>query len=395
MIGSFFQRNLSEFDYVIATGAQVNRVVVCILAGGQGARFWPVSRQAKPKQFLELGAGGESLIQLTARRIEPLCGQDSLFVVTNLSLADLCKQHVPKAKVICEPFGRNTAASIGLAALHARRLDPQAVMVVLPADHAVSDEKQLLATLSRAVQIAASDQVLVTIGIRPEFPHTGYGYIWRGHKCGESAFHVKRFYEKPNLERAQSYCATADYYWNSGMFVWKAEVILKAISDFMPQLYAGLLEIDKSISTGDQLRVTQSVFEALESISIDFGVLELARNCVVVEASPFGWNDVGSWDAVAAWDRDGRFFLRDQGRNLAHGEVLLLDSEDSIVLDYHAVTGGKGGGTKRQKLIALLGVRDIVVIDSGDALLICPKERVQDVKKIVEELKQRGRTDLI
>lgn len=356
-------------------GAQHN-VKAVILAGGQGARFWPISRMERPKQFLSISADGESLIQATARRIVSLVGTENVLIVTNSLHEKLIREHVPSAAVLCEPVGRNTAASIGLAALRVRRERPDTVMVVLPADHAVRDEAALTATLEEAVAVAAAEDLLVTIGVKPTYPHTGYGYIKRSAALKGNGYLVGRFYEKPNLERAQKYCEAGNFYWNSGMFAWRAEVILEALEEEMPELYAGLMRIDAVLGTADEARMIAEVFETLDAVSIDFGVLEHSRNCAVIAARDFGWNDVGSWDAWA------EHFAPDEAGNLVRGDVLLLDSNHCLV---HS----------EKRLTALLGVEDLIVIDAGDAILVCPRQRVQDVRRIVEELKARGRRELI
>lgn len=356
--------------------ATSRHVTVVILAGGQGARFWPISRMRRPKQFLSISANGESLIQATARRIAGLAGKENVLIVTNKLHEELIREHVPYAQVMCEPVGRNTAASIGLAALHVRRKNPGGVMIVLPADHAVRDEGKLLKTLEEAVAVAGAEDLLVTIGIPPTYPHTGYGYIKRSAALKGNGFLVGRFYEKPNVERARKYCESGDFYWNSGMFAWRAEVILEAMEDEMPELYAGLMQIDQVLGTADEEKITASVFESLESVSIDFGVLEHARNCAVVAAFDFGWNDVGSWDAWA------EHFEPDTEGNLVRGDAIVLDSKGCLV---HS----------EKRLTAVLGAENLIIIDSGDALLICPRDRVQDVRRIVDELKEKGRRDLI
>lgn len=349
---------------------------VVILAGGQGARFWPISRRTRPKQFLSISANGESLIQATARRVSSLAPKNGLWVVTNELHQPLIQQHVPSARILSEPVGRNTAASIGLAAIYAKRENPRAVMVVLPADHVVSNEARLQQVLSDAVKIASVESLLVTIGVEPSFPNTAYGYIHRGAQLVSGGYTVRRFFEKPSLERATKYCESGEFYWNSGMFVWRVDVILDAIEDHLPQLADGLREIEAAIGSEQEQATIRRVFEKLESISIDFGVLEHARNCGLVVANEFGWNDVGSWDAWA------EHFKKDAFGNHLDGDALVIDSSSSVVC-------------AKDRFIAVLGVENLIVIDSGDALLVCPRERVQDVRKIVEVLKSRGRNELI
>jgi mannose-1-phosphate guanylyltransferase len=249
-------------------------------------------------------------------------------------------------------------------------------MVMLPADHAVMAEDRLIAVLREAVELAAAEPVLVTIGIQPTAPNTAYGYIKRGVSLRGNAYMVHRFFEKPNQERANSYYESGQFVWNSGMFVARVDTIMNAFEEHMPPLYNALERIASVIGTPQEAAVVEEEFQALESVSIDFGVLEHARNCAVVCADQFGWNDVGAWDAWAD------HFAHDKRGNLCLGDVLAIDSQNCVIRSEH-------------KLTAVVGASDLVVIDSGDALLVCPKGRVQDVKLIVEELKKRGRTDLL
>lgn len=356
------------------------KTLVVILAGGQGSRFWPLSRGAKPKQFLSISENGESLIQSTVRRIQPLVGSDDVRVIAHSGLHSLIQEHVPSVKIIREPSARNTAACIGLAAVHALvespGLDP--VMVVLPADHAVKDEARLRDALSEAARNAASQDVLVTIGIPPTTPHTGYGYIKRGALISGNAYRVERFFEKPSLERAEKYLEEWGFSWNSGMFVWRAEVILKAFEEYLPEMYVGLMKIKALLEAGkgDVDAQIAEIFSTFESTSIDFGVLEHARNCVVIEAQEFGWNDVGSWDQ---WAEN---FSTDADGNLIRGDAVVIDSTSCVI-------------RSEGRLIAAVGLKDVVVIDAGDALLVVARDSVQEVRKVVEELKRRERKDLI
>jgi mannose-1-phosphate guanylyltransferase len=363
----------------VTAAKQDTRVV--ILAGGSGSRFWPLSRTNMPKQFLSMGESSESLIQATARRMVPLVGEQSITVVANGGLKALVRQHVPFAELIIEPEARNTAACIGLAAVAslvgADDADP--VLVILPADHAVSDEVILRKAIAQGVEAARSKDVLVTIGIPPTHPHTGYGYIKRGKRLTDRAYHVDRFYEKPSLERAEKYLEQGGYYWNSGMFVWRARVILEAFREHLPEMHAGLMQIAERFKRARAAmpdREVGEIFSKFESISIDFGVLEHARNCVVIDSEPFGWNDVGSWDQWA------ESFKADELGNLVRGDAVVIDSKGCVV---------RSAG----RLIAAVGLKDVVIIDSGDALLVVAREHVQDVRKVVSELKEKGRTELV
>lgn len=353
-------------------------VEMVIMAGGQGTRFWPVSRKSLPKQFLSLSKSNnnESLIQATVRRLLPLSSSEKAYVVTNPTYANLVNEHLSNSSLILEPFPRNTAAAIGLAAIKLKAINPDTVMIVLPADHAISNEAELRVCIKNAIEVAKNENALVTIGIKPESPHTGYGYIQKGDSLGEQSFRIKRFYEKPNLERAKKYFQTEGFYWNSGMFVWSVSTILSEIEKYMPELYRGLLKIETAIDSEKEESVIEEVFQELDSISIDFGVLERSSECAVIAANPFGWNDIGSWDAWAdSYDKDS------QG-NLSYGDVFSLNSEGCVV-------------RSENKFTAIIGAKDMVVIDSGDALLVCPKSHVQDVKKVVEHLKEKGREELL
>jgi len=351
--------------------------MVVVMAGGQGSRFWPLSRARLPKQFLSISENGESLIQATVRRVEPLVGSGKVCVIANSSFATLIREHVPSVTFIEEPEARNTAACIGLAAIAATVSsggDP--VLVVLPADHAVKSEELLRAALAEGIEHARKSDVLVTIGIPPTHPNTGYGYIKRGEGLSGRAYRVDRFYEKPNSQRAQKYLDQGGYSWNSGMFVWRASVILEAFREHLPEVYAGLLEIREILESKGPVDRIAEIFKQFESISIDFGILEHARNCVVIEAEEFGWSDVGSWDQWAE-----NFALDDEG-NLVKGDAIAIDSHGCVVRAHN-------------RLIAAVGLTDIVIIDSGDALLVVSREHVQDVRKVVGELKKRGRSELI
>lgn len=356
-------------------------VFCAIMAGGQGARFWPVSRQRRPKQFLSISESGESLIQATARRVLPLVHETHLLVVTNALHEKLVREHLPSAEVICEPVGRNTAAPIGIAALWALKQDRDATLIVLPADHAVHDERLFQETLRDAVAVAEHGPLLVTIGIPPTSPHTGYGYIQFGEPLdrGSAGRRLVTFHEKPSLERATQYLSSGDFLWNSGMFVWKARTILDAIHTHMPKLGSVLESIAPHIGGEGESQAIAAGFDRLDSISIDVGVMEKASNCAVVPARSFGWNDVGAWDSWAQhFAKDGDGNVTRTGAN----PPVLIDSQRCVVYS-------------EQRTVAIVGCSDLMVIDSPDGLLVCPRERAQEVRGVTDELKRRGRTDLL
>jgi len=356
---------------------------IVILAGGSGTRFWPLSRRKNPKQLMSV-FGGRSMLQRTVERVLPL-DPEHIFVVTNKlqageterQLQSYGKDHVT---IIEEPMGRNTAPAIGLAATVIADRDPSAVMAVLPADHFVREEEVFRNTLARAEKVAAH-MSLVTLGIVPAYPETGYGYIEADRGEGEAGvFPVRRFVEKPCREKAEDYIRSGNFFWNSGMFVWRADVILDRIRTHMPDLGAGLacLKIPRHGTRGAGIEPeVRDLYGRIEAQSIDYGVMEKAEGVVVIPSS-FGWNDVGSWSALPD------ILAGDENGNLALDGCRLLSLESGNCL----VQGGK-------KLVALVGVRDLVVVDAGDALLVCPRDRAQDVKKLTEELERMGLDELL
>jgi mannose-1-phosphate guanylyltransferase len=359
------------------------RMYIVILAGGSGTRFWPLSRKKTPKQLMSV-FGGRSMLQRTVERVLTL-KPERILVVTNALQAEETARQLAFVKgdvisIVEEPLARNTAPAIGLAAAIIEREDPTAVMAVLPADHYIRDEEEFRNTLLKA-EAVASNLKLVTLGIVPTRPETGFGYVEADRERGkDGVYPVRRFVEKPCLEKACEYLATGDFFWNSGMFVWRADVILDRIRTHMPDLSAGLsvLHIPAGMDHLSSLRAQVSdLYGRIAAESIDYGVMEKAEGVVVIPSS-FGWSDVGSWSAlpeILEPDGDGNVLINTD-------KVLCLDSRGSLV---------RAG----ERLIALVGVRDLVVVDSGDALLICPKDRAQDVKKVTEALEERGLTKLL
>jgi mannose-1-phosphate guanylyltransferase len=346
-----------------------------IMAGGIGARFWPASRRQKPKQLLDL-LGEGTLFDQTVARIEPMVPPGNRWVVTNREQMLMMRTAVPsmaERQFILEPFGRNTAPAIGLAAIHLLHDDPDAVMIVLPADHRIDKVDAFRECLMTAVGLVSNSDILATIGIQPERPETGYGYIQidRASKpLATEAHWVKTFAEKPNLQTAKLFFESGEFVWNSGIFVWRADVILQQIADHLPNWYSGLQEISSAVGTPQETEITRQIFGALKGISIDYGVMEHAPRVAVVKGT-FGWSDVGSWDEV--W----RLLPRDDKGNAVRGDVQTVDSRNNLVLAH-------------DKLIALVGVKDLIVVDSGDALLICPRENSQQVRAMVEQLEKTG-----
>jgi mannose-1-phosphate guanylyltransferase/mannose-6-phosphate isomerase len=353
-------------------------IFAVIMAGGSGTRFWPLSREKMPKQLLKIG-GEETLIQKTVSRILPLARQENVFVVTNQSLVDeIIFQLSSKfgmqwdKNIILEPESKNTAPALGLAALHLERLDKESVMIVLAADHAIRKDEEFLALLAKAADTAQLGY-LVTLGIKPARPETGYGYIKAGSPCQEKGMQgvrrVEAFVEKPDSETAKGYLGEGCYYWNSGIFIWKTKTLLHEIEKHAPSLYAGLLEIRGSIGSEKEAEVIKQVFKKLESVSIDYAVMEKTDRAAVIPAD-IGWSDVGSWSAlddVSEHSASG---------NVIVGNVIDLESSGSIIY-------------AEKRLVATIGLKDTVVVDTPDATLVCRKDKTQEVKKIVQELKKR------
>jgi mannose-1-phosphate guanylyltransferase/mannose-6-phosphate isomerase len=350
-----------------------------IMAGGSGTRFWPLSREKMPKQLLKIG-GQDTLIQQTVDRVLPLIRQEQLFVVTNRGLAyDIRTQLANRfggswdRNFILEPMAKNTAPALGLAALHLNRIDPEGIMVVLAADHVIKNVTAFHDCLSLASKAARQDY-LITLGITPTRPETGYGYIKAGERCREpdmdGVFRVDRFVEKPDLGTAEGYLRTGGYYWNSGMFVWKVRTFLQELARHMPSLHQGLMEIQKSIGSGTESDTAQAVFSRLEPISVDYGVMERTDRAAVVPAD-IGWSDVGSWTAL------DEVTDKDASGNIITGNVVDIGSTDSVLY-------------AEKRLVATIGLKDTIVVDTPDATLVCSKDHAQDVKKVVDELKKRG-----
>lgn len=350
-----------------------------IMAGGRGERFWPKSRSALPKQFLSLTGDGKTMIQLTVERIRSLVALEDIYVATNESYRPLVAEQLPglpEENILCEPVGRNTAACIGLAALHMERKYGDAVMIVLPSDHLIQYTAMFQRTLSDACAVAAEGENLATIGITPDAPETGYGYIrFKGDcTCGR-AFAVDRFVEKPDLATAKQYLQSEEYLWNSGMFVWKISSILAKLRRHMPESWAHLERIGAAMGTDREERVLRGEFAAMPSVSIDYGVMEKAENIWVL-AGAFGWDDVGSWLAVERFNKSNEF------GNVVSGDFITINTRNCIL---------QGG----DKLIAAVGVKDLIVVDAGDALLICQKDSAGDIKKVLETLKNSNRMEYV
>jgi mannose-1-phosphate guanylyltransferase / mannose-6-phosphate isomerase len=354
-----------------------------VLAGGSGTRFWPLSREFYPKQLLKV-LGDRTLIQQTVQRVRPIIPVERTLVVTGAGHADAIRMQldgpngVCKENILTEPVARNTAAAIGWAAAAICRLDPDGIMLVMPADHVIPDPAKFRRAIALAARVAR-DGKLVTFGIKPTRPETGYGYIGVEARLpllsqgGLKALAVSRFVEKPDLNKAKRYVRAGRFYWNSGIFVWRAAAILDEIESALPKLARGLKRLGKVIGTPDERQTLDRFYREVEAISIDYGVLQRSRRAAVIPA-PFRWSDVGNWGSlheVAETDRAG---------NVRIGRIVDIGSRDSVLYGEH-------------RLVATIGLKDMVVVDTADATLVCPKDRAQEVKRVVELLRRQKATE--
>jgi mannose-1-phosphate guanylyltransferase len=334
-------------------------VKAVIMAGGKGERFWPLSREKFPKQLLSLTAK-KSLLQETVERIKPLIPPRDILVVTRRPLVRAIERQLPQIpgkNIIPEPVGRNTAPCIGLAA---KKIKEDAIMVVLPADHIISPRAKFLDTLKKAVSLAGERKNLITIGIKPTYPATGYGYIEAGGRDKRQVFRVKRFVEKPDKKKAEKFLKTGRFFWNSGMFVWKKSVILDAMRKHMPSLYHRLQMVSsKNINR---------LYPGLPNVSIDYGIMEKAKNSLVISAD-FSWEDLGSWESL------DKFLSRDRKKNAVMGKVLVIDTGNCTIVN-------------KKGLLSTIGVSDLIIVSTEDVTLVFPKGKGQQVKRLVEKLRR-------
>lgn len=359
----------------------MSRVSVVIMAGGKGERFWPKSRISKPKQFLSLTSDNKSMIQKTFDRISSFVSIDDIYVVTNENYKELVREHLPKlpsSNILCEPEGKNTAPAIAYAAAVIDSRDKDSIMVVLSSDHLIKDEKEFISILQKAVKKAEKDSdSLITLGIKPAYAETGYGYIEYDKDSVDlnGVYKVKRFVEKPVKEVAEEYIRLGNFLWNSGMFVWNTGTIIASFKEFMPLIYEGIISLKNAYKGADFEDAVKDFYKNCQSESIDYGVMEKSSHIYIIP-SDFGWDDVGSWLSVE------RINHKDSSGNVIHGESVAIDCSNVTVM-----------GDKR--LIALIGLEDVVVVDSDDVLLVCKKSESQRVKEVIKELRERNKNKLL
>lgn len=350
-----------------------------IMAGGRGERFWPKSRKRLPKQFLSLTDDGRTMIQLTVERIRPMVDLEDIYISTNKAYKNLVLEQlpdIPPENILCEPVGRNTAPCIGLGAVHAAKKYKDALMMVLPSDHLIKYHKMFLNTLKDGCRIAEAGSSLVTIGITPDYPETGYGYIkFRPDESHGNAYAVDRFVEKPDIEAAKEYLETEEYLWNSGMYIWKVSTILENMKRLLPNLYHGLYEIGEAVGTERQEMVLEKIYPQLDAVSIDYGIMERAEQIYILPGT-FGWDDVGSWLAVE------RIKKSNESGNVVTGNIITIHSKNNII---------QGGS----KLIAAVGLKDLIIVDTEDATLICDKNSAPDIRMVLENLKICNREEYL
>ncbi len=343
-----------------------------IMAGGAGTRFWPRSRVSKPKQYLNL-FGNQSLIQETISRFARMVPSEGIFVVSAKGQQGILEQqtsNIPKRNLIFEPVGKNTLPAIGLAAMVLALEDPEGILIVSPSDHLISNDELFRQTIESAAMVADKTDGIVTIGITPKFPATGYGYVQIADEidAGQSirSFSVRKFVEKPNLKVAGEYLEQGGYFWNSGIFVFKISVFLESIEKFAPALFADLKRIQASVGTDSYEATVEKIYREVASISIDYGILEKAENVFLVQGD-FVWNDLGSWEEVYKYDQ------KDENQNAKSGEVIFQDTRNSCVY-------------APDSLVAVVGMDDVIVVQEGNTILVCKRDKAEEIKQVVGEI---------
>jgi len=343
-------------------------VYAVIMSGGLGVRFWPKSRRSLPKQFLKT-VGDKTMIELTIDRIKNVIDKDKIYVVTNKSYTSIIKDltGIKDENIFKEPMNKETASCIGLAAVKLLKKDFEAVMIVLPSDHVIEGQEEFEKALKFGIKTAVDKDSIVTLGITPTRPECGYGYIEKGDMLEEGAYKVKRFVEKPNIDVAKGFIEKGNFFWNSGMFIFRADRLLREIKKYLPDLYKSLMRIYEKIGTSEEESVINEEYSKIDGISIDFGIMQRTHRAAVLETN-FTWDDIGSFTALE------RFLKEDEKGNIITGcESGLLDVENTTVM-----------GDKR--LIAAIGLKDMLIIDTKDVVLVCPKDRCQDIKDLVKDM---------
>lgn len=357
-----------------------------IMAGGVGTRFWPKGTLKFPKQFLKIANENDTLLQIAYKRLEGVFHDSKIFVVTNIIYKNDVKKQIPKIpdeNIICEPTGRNTAPCIGLACLFINQFEPKANVLVLAADHLIDDEKEFRRIIKSGLKFVDDNGGIVTLGIHPTKPETGYGYIQydadkvveveiekNGESIVEKIYKVKTFAEKPNLEVAKAFLESGDFLWNSGMFIFRTDTMMEEMQNYMPELYATLNKLRNSLLSKDFSKVLEEEYSKTKSISIDYGVMEKAKDVYIIR-SHFGWNDVGAWDEVY------NIKEKDNDGNVKQGRTVTINTKNCLIIN-------------DQKIVATIGVEDLLIINTDNGLLICKRGEAQSVKEVVDYLRRKG-----
>lgn len=348
-----------------------------IMAGGGGTRFWPLSRHEIPKQLLNL-SGKEKMINETIDRVATLAKKDDIFVVTNvdqvIGMRDATKGRLREDHILSEPSARNTAACIGYAALEIIKKYGDGIMCIFPSDHFIKNEEEFTRILKEAIKVAENDH-LVTLGIMPTFASTGYGYIKFDKSENTLDKKVVEFKEKPDKATAKEYVLSGEYVWNSGMFVWKASAIIDEFKKLLPDVYECLNKIGNALGNANEKEIIDEVYPTIPSISIDYGIMEKSDKVRVIPAE-MGWNDVGSWDNL------GVLYEEDENGNVTAGDFVGIDTKNCITYS-------------QKRLISTIGVEDLIIVETEDAIMVCDKNKAQDVKKMVDTLKEQGRNEIL
>jgi len=350
-----------------------NNTYVVIMAGGIGSRFWPFSRTNYPKQFHDVLGTGESMLQMTAKRFQDICPPENVFVVTNRDYEHLVKEQLPhlsKNQILLEPIGRNTAPCIAYASYKIAQLNPQAQLVVTPSDHVVLKQEVFTHVIKEAVQAASQDDVLITLGITPSRPDTGYGYIQYISDATQNIKKVKTFTEKPNLELARMFVDSGEFVWNSGIFIWSAKSILRAFHQYLPEIAEIFDEGANFLNTPQEQNFITRAYSHCRNVSIDYGIMEKVDNVYVLLAD-IGWSDLGTWNSLYTINE------KDQNGNVVDGEVILYDTKDCIIK------------TPKERLVVLQGLEDYIVAEYDNVLMICKKSEEQKVKEFMADAKSK------
>jgi len=347
---------------------------VAIMAGGIGSRFWPMSRTAYPKQFLDILNSGKTLIQQTYERYKKLVPEENIFIITSAEYVPIVKEQLPNVNeenILGEPSRKNTAPCVAYISFKLLKKDPSANLIVAPSDHLITEPSEFIKTSKKALDFVNHINAFVTLGIKPAYPNTGYGYIQHDTTAAApDIYKVKTFTEKPNAELARTFIASGDFLWNAGIFIWKVKNIITAFEKYLPEMYEVFASEKEKFNTEEEKKAIEQIYPQCTNISIDFGIMEKADNVYIIPSS-FGWSDLGTWNS--AWDNMERDYL---GNAVAGKNVMIMDATKCMV---HVENG---------KLAVLQGLDDFIVVDTKDALLICRKDKEQEIKEFVAEVKR-------